>query len=117
MEKKIKDAIDIRDDERNYLDTHGKDLIAIAMHYHKSCYCSYKNARVLDRLQRPKELKASTSSMNSSEMQKCPYDKCVEELSRGIEHEIINNNLVKSMSLLRDQYILNLQNEGIQAPN
>ncbi len=113
VEKKIKEAIEARDDERNRLDTHGKDLIAIELSYHRSCYMSYTSTKVVERLQRLKQSKASTSS--SSEKETDSYAKCFEVLSEEIKHDIINRNLVKSMSSLRDQYISLLETEGVQA--
>ena len=110
VEKKIKEAIDARDDERNYLDTHGKDLIAIEIHYHKSCYTKYTSPPVLERLRKEKELKASSSGTHSD-----PYDKAFEELSRIIQLDIIQNNLVNSMTSLRDQYVSFLENRGIES--
>jgi hypothetical protein len=108
VERKIRNAALVRKDNRNITDTQSKDLKTIEFHYHKSCYSSYVNPKVLERLQREQ---ASEKQKASNEAK---YDNAFVNLCMHIDESIIKNLEVTSMTVLRKKYISLLKDEGLQ---
>ncbi|KAJ8042408.1 hypothetical protein HOLleu_13456 [Holothuria leucospilota] len=92
-ERRLKAAAEKKNDDRLLLQIRGKDLIAIEVCYHKSCYRHYFQAPVT----------ISTDDIDSRGTPHCK--EAFNELAREVETNVIMKGEVVKMSKLRERFM------------
>jgi hypothetical protein len=105
VEKKIREAAEIRDDARVKMDIQDKDLKAIEIRYHLSCYSTYTNNRQLKLLQENIDAKPLNEAHNAA----------FESISSIIDSEVLEKNEVIGMSYLWETYNEYLERDNVAA--
>ena len=103
----LKNAATIRYGQRILLEISGKDLVAIEVKYHRSCYQSYTPPKTLERIR----LKDNQSRHLSG------CDGAFESLSEYVQQKIVNDFDIVSMSSLKEKYIELLAQNSIVNEN
>ena len=103
----LKNAATIRDDQRILSEISGKDLVAIEVKYHRSCYRSYSSPKTLERLRQKDNQSRHLSG----------YDGAFESLSEYVQQKIVDDFDIVSMPSLKEKYIERLAQNGIVNEN
>ena len=94
VEANIKNAAKIRNDQRVLLDIEGKNLKAIEMRYHKTCYAAYINNRQLKLIEDSKKESSSTI-----------HEKAFQQVASIVDKQVFKQNETVAMSHLLDVYV------------
>ncbi|KAL9951848.1 hypothetical protein ACROYT_G044583 [Oculina patagonica] len=98
-------AAKIRGDQRIVLELHDRDLIAIEVCYHRSCYRKYTNVKI-----------SEASKEESDEIENEIFEEAFQELKNELENKLFKEFEVVKMSSLRDRYVELLSCRGIFRP-
>ena len=101
--KKILEAAKARKDETILHRIEGEDIIAMDTVYHKAYYATYTSKDHIRRVTTPKHI-----------VEFGPYNLAFTAVRSKIKIEILQNNVIMPLSLLRDLFIKELKNNGVR---